>query len=174
MVPLSWTMDHVGPLCRTIEGAALMLGVIAGHDELDPTTVDTPVPDFNRALRMQTSKLRLGILRTPFFDNLDPEIANAVAAAVEVLRKLTATVSETTLPPTNIPFDEIYNKCAAWKLTPTIRDGSPSRRKNTRQPLASGLSRIPRTSRRRIMSRLAVNSICFVERPTRCLPPWTF
>lgn len=110
VIPLSWTLDHVGPLCRTVEDAALMLGVIAGHDELDPTTVDTPVPDFNRALRMQTSKLRLGILRTPFFDNLDPDIANAVAAAVEVLRKLTATVRETPLPSTSAPFAEIYNK----------------------------------------------------------------
>jgi len=110
VVPLSWTMDHVGPLCRTVEDAALMLGVIAGHDELDPTTVDTPVPDFNRARRMQTSKLRLGILRTPFFDNLDPDIANAMAAAVEVLHKLTATVGETTLPSTSAPLDEIYNK----------------------------------------------------------------
>jgi len=65
VVPLSWTLDHVGPLCRTVEDAALMLGAIAGYDELDPATADTPVPDYNRAFRMQASKLRLGILRTP-------------------------------------------------------------------------------------------------------------
>ncbi len=110
VVPLSWTLDHVGPLCRTVEDAALMLGVIAGYDELDPATVDTPVPDYNRAFRMQASKLRLGVPRTLFFDSLDPEIAKAVAAAVEVLRKLTATVRETMLPSASVSFDEIYNK----------------------------------------------------------------
>src|SRR6266568_5933342 len=47
VVPLSWTLDHVGPLCRTVEDAALMLGVIAGYDELDPSTVDVPVPNYS-------------------------------------------------------------------------------------------------------------------------------
>jgi Asp-tRNA(Asn)/Glu-tRNA(Gln) amidotransferase A subunit family amidase len=46
VAPLSWALDHVGPLCRTVEDAALVLGVIAGYDELDPSTVDTPVPDY--------------------------------------------------------------------------------------------------------------------------------
>ena len=78
VVPLSWTLDHVGPLCRTVEDAALMLGVIAGFDELDPSTVDTPIPDYSSAFKMQASKLRLGIPRTRFFDALDPEIAKAV------------------------------------------------------------------------------------------------
>src|ERR1700719_2663899 len=72
VVPLSWTLDHVGLLSRTVEDAALMLGVIAGYDELDPSTVDTPVPNFTSAFKMQASKLRLGIPRTPFFDALDP------------------------------------------------------------------------------------------------------
>jgi Asp-tRNA(Asn)/Glu-tRNA(Gln) amidotransferase A subunit family amidase len=49
VIPLSWTLDHVGPICRTVEDAALMLGVIAGYDEQDPTTVDPPVPDYTRA-----------------------------------------------------------------------------------------------------------------------------
>ena len=110
VVPLSWTLDHVGPLCRTVEDAAIMLGVIAGYDEQDPSTADTPVPDYTSAFRMQASKLRLGIPRTPFFDALDPEIAKAVDAAIEVLRKLTATVGETTLPSGSIPTSEIYAK----------------------------------------------------------------
>jgi aspartyl-tRNA(Asn)/glutamyl-tRNA(Gln) amidotransferase subunit A len=109
VVPLSWTLDHVGPLCRTVEDAALLLGIIAGYDEPDPASADTPVPDYNRAFRTQASKLRLGVVRTPFFDRLDPEIAKAVAAAVEVLRKLTATVGEAMLPSASAPFDEIYN-----------------------------------------------------------------
>jgi aspartyl-tRNA(Asn)/glutamyl-tRNA(Gln) amidotransferase subunit A len=110
VVPLSWTMDHVGPLCRTVEDAALMMGVIAGYDEPDPSTIDVAVPDYQSAFKMQVSKLRLGIPRTPFFDELDPEIAKAVDAAIEVLRKLAATVGEITLPAVDIPMDEIYSR----------------------------------------------------------------
>ena len=99
VIPLSWTFDHVGPICRTVEDAALMLGVIAGYDERDPTTVDAPVPDYSRARKMQISKLRLGTPKTPHFDRLEPEIAAAVDAAIDVLRKLTATVMDVALPP---------------------------------------------------------------------------
>jgi aspartyl-tRNA(Asn)/glutamyl-tRNA(Gln) amidotransferase subunit A len=108
VVPNSWTLDHVGPLCRTVEDAALMLGVIAGYDPLDTTTVNTPVPDYNRAFKMHASKLRLGVPQTPFFGSLDPDIAKAVAAALDVLRKLTATVEDATLP--SAPFAEIFAK----------------------------------------------------------------
>ena len=108
VVPLSWTLDHVGPLCRTVEDVALMLAVIAGYDELDPTTVNTPVPDYSRAFRMQTSNLRLGVPQSPFFDSLDPEIAKAADAAITVLRKLTASVKEVALPPTATPLDQIF------------------------------------------------------------------
>jgi aspartyl-tRNA(Asn)/glutamyl-tRNA(Gln) amidotransferase subunit A len=86
-----------------------MLGVIAGYDELDPSTAQTPVPDYRSAFKMQASKLRLGIPRTPFFDGLDPEIANAMDAALEVLRKLTATVGEITLPSVGMSMAEIYS-----------------------------------------------------------------
>ena len=110
VIPLSWSLDHVGPICRTVEDAALMLSVIAGYDEGDPTTVDTPVPDYSRAFKMQTAKLRLGVARTPFFDGLDSEIAKAVDAALDVLRKLTATVGEVVLPPAGfLPGDPYSN-----------------------------------------------------------------
>lgn len=110
VVPLSWTLDHVGPLCRTVEDVALVLGVIAGYDELDPSTAEVPVPDYRSPLKIETSKVRLGIPRTPFFDALDPEITKAVEAAIEVLRELTATIGEIALPSTSIPVDEIYAK----------------------------------------------------------------
>lgn len=87
-----------------------MLGVIGGYDELDPSSVETLVPDYRSAFKMQASKLRLGILRTPFFDGLDPEIAKAVSAAIEVLRKLAPTVGEVSLPSLGIPLDEVYTK----------------------------------------------------------------
>lgn len=100
VIPLSWTLDHVGPICKTVEDAAMMLDAIAGYDQMDPASVDTPVPDYTRALKMETSKLRLGVPRTGFFENLHPEVAQAVEAALVVLRKLTKSMNEAALPPT--------------------------------------------------------------------------
>jgi aspartyl-tRNA(Asn)/glutamyl-tRNA(Gln) amidotransferase subunit A len=110
VVPLSWTLDHVGPLCLTVEDAAIVLSVIAGYDELDPSTSAVPVPDYNGAFNIQVSKLRLGVPRKPFFEALDEQITKATEAAIEVLRKLTTTLQDIKLPEASIPIDEIYAK----------------------------------------------------------------
>lgn len=110
VVPLSWTLDHVGPLCRTVEDAAIILSVIAGYDELDPSTAPVPVPDYTGAFKTQVSKLRLGVPRMPFFEGLDEQIAKATDEAIEVLRKLTAPLQNIKLPEASIPVDEIYAK----------------------------------------------------------------
>lgn len=118
VVPMAWTLDHVGPMCKTVEDAALMLTAIAGHDALDPTSVDAQVADYSRAIRTSTSKLRVGVARTPFFDNLNPEVAKAVEAALEVVRKLTASVTDVQVPPTGNIADvwnpEIYAYHTPW------------------------------------------------------------
>jgi aspartyl-tRNA(Asn)/glutamyl-tRNA(Gln) amidotransferase subunit A len=118
VIPMAWTLDHVGPMCKTVEDAALMLGVIAGYDELDPTSVDVPVPDYSRAIRMPVAKFRVGVPRAPFFENLDPEIAKAVEAAIDVLRKLTAGVKDVQVPATGNIADvwnpEIYAYHTPW------------------------------------------------------------
>jgi aspartyl-tRNA(Asn)/glutamyl-tRNA(Gln) amidotransferase subunit A len=112
VIPMAWTLDHVGPMCKTVEDAALMLAAIAGYDPLDPTSVDAPVPDYTRAIGMSTAKLRVGVARKPFFDNLNPEVAKAVEAAIDVLRKLTASVTDVDVPPAGNVADvwnaEIY------------------------------------------------------------------
>jgi aspartyl-tRNA(Asn)/glutamyl-tRNA(Gln) amidotransferase subunit A len=99
VIPLSWSLDHVGPICRTVRDAGLMLGAIAGYDPRDPASIDRPVPDYGRALKMDTSSLRLGVPRSPFFDELDPEVAIAVESAIRVLRKIAGRVTRITLPP---------------------------------------------------------------------------
>lgn len=95
---LSWTLDHVGPMCKSVEDAALMLNVIAGQDALEPTTADVPVPDYTHALRIPVNGLRLGIPRTPYYNDLDPEVETALNAAIEVLRNLTAGTRDVQLP----------------------------------------------------------------------------
>jgi aspartyl-tRNA(Asn)/glutamyl-tRNA(Gln) amidotransferase subunit A len=98
VIPMAWTLDHVGPMCKTVEDAALMLAAIAGYDPLDPTSVDEPVPDYGRAIEMNTKRMRVGVARTPFFENLNPEVAKAVEAAIDVLRRLTADVRDVDVP----------------------------------------------------------------------------
>jgi aspartyl-tRNA(Asn)/glutamyl-tRNA(Gln) amidotransferase subunit A len=118
VVPMAWTLDHVGPMCKTVQDAALMLSAIAGYDALDPTSADTPIEDYGRAIRMGTTKLRVGVARTPFFDDLNPEVAKAVEAAIDVVRKLTAAVADVELPPAGNIADvwnpEIYAYHTPW------------------------------------------------------------
>jgi aspartyl-tRNA(Asn)/glutamyl-tRNA(Gln) amidotransferase subunit A len=75
-----------------------MLGAIAGYDELDPASVDVPVPNYGLTFQARVSKFRLGVPRVFFFDGLDPEVEKAIAAAIEVLRGLAAEVRDLTSP----------------------------------------------------------------------------
>jgi aspartyl-tRNA(Asn)/glutamyl-tRNA(Gln) amidotransferase subunit A len=93
-LPLSWSQDHVGPLTRSVADAALVLQVLAGHDPRDPTSVDRPVPDFNAGLARGVGGARIGVVRSFFFDDCDPEIVAAVDAAVGVLEGEGARVDE--------------------------------------------------------------------------------
>jgi aspartyl-tRNA(Asn)/glutamyl-tRNA(Gln) amidotransferase subunit A len=97
IIPLSWSLDHVGPITRTAMDAALMLEVIAGYDPQDSTSIDASVPDYAATIADTTSSLRLGIPRAYFYDDLHPEIQAAMEAALSVLRTITA--SEHDVPP---------------------------------------------------------------------------
>jgi aspartyl-tRNA(Asn)/glutamyl-tRNA(Gln) amidotransferase subunit A len=99
VIPLSWSLDHVGPICRTVGDAALLLQGIAGYDPQETNSVDVPVPDYTQALRAKISPMRLGVPRRVFFEQIDAEIAAAVNQAIEVLRKMTAGVRDVELPP---------------------------------------------------------------------------
>jgi aspartyl-tRNA(Asn)/glutamyl-tRNA(Gln) amidotransferase subunit A len=95
-----------------------MLRVIAGYDPLDPVSADVPTADYSAAIRMPVSKLRVGVPRTPFFDNLDPEVGKAVNSALEVIRKMTASVQDVQIPATGNIADvwnpEIYAYHMPW------------------------------------------------------------
>ena len=90
--PLSWSLDHVGPICRSVMDVALMLEAIAGYDAVDATCVDWPTEEYAKALSSKTD-FRIGIARQPFFADLDPDIGLAINEAIEVIRKMSA-VSE--------------------------------------------------------------------------------
>ena len=87
IMPLSWTLDHLGPMTRTVEDAALMLSAIAGHDPNDRTTSKEPVPDFRATLSGDVKGLRVGILEDTFDDN-HPDTQKAVEQAIGVFESL--------------------------------------------------------------------------------------
>jgi aspartyl-tRNA(Asn)/glutamyl-tRNA(Gln) amidotransferase subunit A len=97
--PLSPSLDHVGPLCRNVIDTALLLQAIAGYDKFDTTSADFPVDAYADALEVKT-KPRIGIVRRPFFDDLDPEVENAMCKALKQIKLLSSDIVEIDLPPT--------------------------------------------------------------------------
>ncbi|HXC31990.1 MAG TPA: amidase [Verrucomicrobiae bacterium] len=102
VVPLSWSLDHVGPLARTVADTAALLQVIAGYDEQDTTSEQMNIPDYQKALQGKVSSLRVGTPREFFFADLDPEIDAAMKEALAVLSKLTAGIRDVPLPANNM------------------------------------------------------------------------
>ena len=90
--PLSWNLDHTGPMTRTVRDNALMLQACAGYDPLDPASANIPVPDFSQKLGHDIKGLRLGIPRTLFQDNCGEEILGAFDAAVAQMETLGAEI----------------------------------------------------------------------------------
>jgi aspartyl-tRNA(Asn)/glutamyl-tRNA(Gln) amidotransferase subunit A len=98
-IPLAWSLDAAGPIARTVEDCALVLGVIAGHDPLDPLTTRHPLPDYRAALDGGVHGLRVGVIRELTSGaETDAEVRGAVLAAVAVLARLGAVVDEVSLP----------------------------------------------------------------------------
>jgi aspartyl-tRNA(Asn)/glutamyl-tRNA(Gln) amidotransferase subunit A len=93
---LSWSLDHVGPLTRTVADAALVMNAIAGYDRADPASVDMPVPDFTAQL--DVAGLTIGVPTNYYTERLDPEVAAAVSAAIAVLVEQGARTREIEIP----------------------------------------------------------------------------
>ena len=98
VIPLSWSMDHVGPMARTVADCALLLTVMAGHDPADPTSARAPVPDYTDGLESGVRGMVLGVPRQHFFDALDPEVDGAVRGALRHLEGQGARLEPVDLP----------------------------------------------------------------------------
>jgi aspartyl-tRNA(Asn)/glutamyl-tRNA(Gln) amidotransferase subunit A len=98
--PLSWTLDHCGPLTRDVEDAAITLQVLAGHDPLDPASADVKIPDYRASLDAGVAGLRIGVPRAFFAaaKATTPEVVAGIDRTVEQLRAAGATVEDIELP----------------------------------------------------------------------------
>ena len=101
MIAFASSLDQCGPLTRSVADCALVLGVLAGHDPRDATSVDLPVPDYAAALTGDVKGLRLGVPREYFVAGMEPGVEAAVRTAVDVLRDAGAEIVEVSLPSTD-------------------------------------------------------------------------
>ncbi len=98
LIPLSWSMDNVGPLTRTVADAALLLRAMAGFDPHDPNSSTEPVPDYSAGLEPTLDGVRVGVSEQHFFEGLDPDVDRAAAAALAQLEELGAELRPVSLP----------------------------------------------------------------------------
>jgi len=95
VVPLSWSLDHAGPMARGVEDCAILLQAIAGYDAKDPASANVPVPNFQSEIKAGIKGLRVGMPRAHWFDEnlgIDPEIEKVFNQAIEVLKELGASL----------------------------------------------------------------------------------
>lgn len=111
VIPLSWSLDHVGPIARSVADAAVLLHAMAGYDAGDPGSVDAPVEDYVAALQEAPTPLRIGVPRPYFYDDLHPEIAAAANHALTVMATLSEEIRDIEL---QIPSNRIVRSAEAY------------------------------------------------------------
>ncbi|WP_422002225.1 amidase [Reyranella sp.] len=114
-VARSWTLDHVGPLTRTVRDNARMLAIVAGHDVDDSTTSEKPVPDYEALLEGGVAGLKIGLSLPEALVPVDPQIGAAVQAAADTLGRLGATITPARMPDFTALYRaaEVIVKCEA-------------------------------------------------------------
>ena len=99
IIPRTYSLDHCGPMTKTVEDTAMLLNEMVGYDKYDVASVEHPSEDYVASLKQPVNVIRLGIPRAPFFDFLDEETEKAVEEAITVLARLTKSVKDMHLPP---------------------------------------------------------------------------
>ena len=98
VVPLSWSLDHAGPMARRVADVALLLAAIAGHDRADPGSVATPTDDYTTNLDAGVDGWRLGVIGDEWLGEMEPDVRASVRAAVAVLASAGALIEELPAP----------------------------------------------------------------------------
>ena len=145
LIAFASSLDHIGPLTKTVKDAAIVLNVIAGRDPMDATSADLPVPDYAAGLEKPVRGLRLGVAKEYFGDGLDDEVRQAVESAIDKLRGLGCEVVPVSLPHTAYAIPAYYLVATAEASSNLARyDGV---RYSYRAPGVKTLSEMYRRSR---------------------------
>ncbi|MFA9562713.1 MAG: Asp-tRNA(Asn)/Glu-tRNA(Gln) amidotransferase subunit GatA, partial [Nitrospirota bacterium] len=109
LVAFASSLDQIGPITKTVTDAAIMLNALVGHDPLDSTSADRDVPDFTKsAKKKDIKKLTVGVPEEYFAEGLDPEVAEKVQEAIQVLEKIGGKIQSVTLPSTERAIATYY------------------------------------------------------------------
>ena len=121
VIPLSVSLDHVGPIGRTVADVAVILAAIAGYDAGDKASMDVPVEDYVAALRSNLPPLRVGVPRKFFFDDLDKEVSSATTHALSGLAAMGAEIREIEL---QVPTDRTLQSAESYAFHAQFVDRS--------------------------------------------------
>src|SRR5689334_789390 len=108
LIAFASSLDHIGPLTKTVKDAALMLRTIAGRDPMDSTSADVPVPDYVAQLAKPIHGLKVGVAKEYFGDGLDPEVRTAVEGGIQKLAKCGCEIIPVSLPHTQYAIPTYY------------------------------------------------------------------
>jgi len=179
VIPLSWSLDHVGPMARTVADCALMLQAIAHYDAKDINCQKFPPVYYPSAMREPTTSLRIGLAKE-FFQDVDAEIVNAIESAVALIKKLVTSVSDISL---STDVDRTVLRCEPFAyhqayMAEHEKDYDPETLKRIRSGSdVSAADYIHRyrelLTQRREIAKL-FNRVDLIITPTTPLPPPTF
>jgi aspartyl-tRNA(Asn)/glutamyl-tRNA(Gln) amidotransferase subunit A len=135
VIPLAASLDHVGPITRSVRDAAAMLSIIAGRDPNDSTSARNRVPDFSAGLNQGVSGMRVGVVRE-LNDNLSDDVRRSFDGALDVLRSLGAVVGDASIPSmamaaivnSLITFSEAIEYHQEWMVSRAADYGDDTRR----------------------------------------------
>jgi aspartyl-tRNA(Asn)/glutamyl-tRNA(Gln) amidotransferase subunit A len=108
LIAFASSLDHIGPLSKTVKDAAIVLHTIAGRDLMDSTSADVPVPDYVAELEKPVRGLRIGVAKEYFGEGLDAEVRAAVEAAIQKLAELRCEIVPVSLPHTEYAIPTYY------------------------------------------------------------------
>jgi aspartyl-tRNA(Asn)/glutamyl-tRNA(Gln) amidotransferase subunit A len=108
LIAFASSLDHIGPLTRTVKDAAIVLRTIAGRDPMDATSAEVPVPDYVAELEKPVRGLRIGVAKEYFGEGLDSEVRKAVEAAIQKLAGLGCEIAPVSLPHTSYAIPTYY------------------------------------------------------------------
>jgi aspartyl-tRNA(Asn)/glutamyl-tRNA(Gln) amidotransferase subunit A len=98
LIAFASSLDQIGPITKDVRDSAILLNIISGYDEMDSTSINTPVPDYTKALTGDVKGLKIGIPKEFFIDGLDAEVKKSIEDAIEILKGKGATFKEVSLP----------------------------------------------------------------------------